>query len=570
MYTVINFKYRYAFLGLLLMTIFSCNKADLAKLNTDPDAVLTIDPKTELTPGELSIHSNDFEVFYDFIRNIKPWTQQYVFTTGNTATFQTSGGNINNRWGNFYGNVGYNLADVLHIIDKMPDAKKAQYQFLRAITTIPFAYYAFFVSDANGSIPYTQAFQARYTIPPMLTPVYDPQEALFDTLDMQLKTAVTVLESSPGVTQISPLGNDVYFQGDVNHWIKAANSLRLKMAMRLMKRNPSKLTAIANEVLNDKVGLIASIADDWILYAGTTDNKIGNGGNSNPVGQGNYSGAFNTVNFMWNTKDPRTRIFYQKSGISSQAMFDSAKAQGALPASLTWDGHVYRGQYASPAASQDPSKNYYFNQLKFSFNGQPQTVTYPSVIQPRLTYAAYLSGNGSNIFPVITFADVCLMRAELVARGLSSDPLPADQLYNNGITASITNYDNWGSITQLADYTPLGAAEISTYLTQPGVVYDPANALEQICVQQYLNFYINANETWALIKRTGFPNASGHIMPLEDVSTFGAMPRRYVVSYPSIGDLNYANATKAIDDMRKDPGFGDPSDMTGRVWWDMP
>lgn len=567
MYKEINFKYRYAFWGVLLITFISCSRSKFAELNTDPDAVLTIDPKTELTPGELAIHNNDFEVFYDFIRNIKPWTQQYVFTAGNTATFLTSGGNLNSRWGNFYGTVGYNLEDVLHIIDKMPDSKRAQYQFLRAITTIPIAYYAFYVSDANGSIPYTQAFKARYTIPALLTPVYDQQEALFDTLDTQLKAAVTELESSPGVTQIMPLGNEVYFQGDPVHWIKAANSLRLKIAMRLMKRNPAKLTAIANEVINEKTGLIASIADDWVFYAGS---NIGNGGNSNPIGQGNYSGAFNTVNFMWNTQDPRTRTFYQKSGISSQAMFDSAKAQGVLPASLTWDGHVYRGQYASPAASQDPTKSYYFNQLKFSFNGQPQSVTYPSVIQPRLTYAAYSSGGGSNVFPVITYADVCLMRAELVARGLSSDPLPANQLYNSGITASITNYDNWGKITQLADYTPLGSSEIANYLTMPGVVYDPANAIEQICVQEYLNFYINANETWALIKRTGFPSPTGSIMPSENVSTFGAMPRRYAVSNPATSDLNFTNETNAIDEMRKDPSFGDPSDMTGRIWWDMP
>ncbi len=569
MNTVINFKYRCAFLGLLLITVFSCSRTNFAKLNTDPDAVLTIDPKTELTPGEIDIHSNDFEVFYDFVRNIKPWTQNYVATVGNSATFQTSGGNINNRWGNFYGGVGYNLEDVLHIIDKMPDDKRAQYQFLRAITSIPLAYYAFFVSDANGSIPYTQAFQARYTIPPMLTPVYDTQESLFDTLDMQLKAAVTELESSPGVTQVLPGANDIYYQGDPVHWIKAANSLRLKIAMRLMKQNAAKLTAIANEVLNDQVGLIASVADDWVFYASAQSN-IGNGGNSNPFNQAFYSGELNTVSFMRNTQDPRTRTFYQKSGITSQAMLDSAKAQGAIPNSVTWDGYQYRGQYASPAATQDATKSYYFNTLKFSFNGQPQSLNYTSLIQPRLVYAAYNSGTGSNIFPVITYADVCLMRAELVQRGLSTDPLTADALYYAGITASITNYDNWGNITQLEDYTPLGASEISNYLTQPGVVWDPTNALEQICVQEYLNFFINTNEAWAEIKRTGFPNAAGQIMPLEDVSNYGPMPRRYSVSYPSSGDLNFTNVTQAIDDMRKDPAFGDPSDITGRVWWDQP
>jgi hypothetical protein len=47
------------------------------------------------------------------------------------------------------------------------------------------------------------------------------------------------------------------------------------------------------------------------------------------------------------------------------------------------------------------------------------------------------------------------------------------------------------------------------------------------------------------------------------------MPRRFVVTYPSITSLNYQNALDAIKDMLKDPGFSTPDDITGRVWWDV-
>ncbi|MDR3711504.1 MAG: SusD/RagB family nutrient-binding outer membrane lipoprotein [Puia sp.] len=569
MYTVLNFKYRYAFFGFLLIAFFSCSRSKFAQLNTDPDAVLTIDPSTELTPGELSIHSSDFEVFYDFVRDIKPWTQTYVRTVGNLATFTTSGGNINNRWGIFYGGVGYNLADVLHIIDNMPAAKNAQYQYMRAIATIPMIYYAFYVSDANGSIPYTEAFKARYTVPPLFTPHYQAQEILYDTLDAQLKAAVAVLESSPSVTQISPGAQDIYFGGDPTHWIKAANSLRLKIAMRLMKQNPAKTTAIANEVINEQVGLIGSIADDWILYSST----LGNGGNSNPINQGNYSGEYNHVNFMWKTQDPRIRVFYQQSGINTQDIFDSAKAQGALPDTLLWDGQPYRGQFASPAVNEDPTRAYYFQTITFSYKGVKQQLSYPSIIQAGLTsYVLNLpSGTGGkNMFPVITYADVCLMRAELAARNLTSDPIPAATLYDSGVVASLKNYDTWASNTGELNYTPLLASEISNYLAQPGVAYDPVNAIEQICDQEYLNYYVNANEGWALIKRTGYPSSTGVIMPSEDVSAYPAMPRRYAATFPSLGDLNYTNEVNAIDSMALDKNYGAPTDMTGRVWWDSP
>ena len=46
------------------------------------------------------------------------------------------------------------------------------------------------------------------------------------------------------------------------------------------------------------------------------------------------------------------------------------------------------------------------------------------------------------------------------------------------------------------------------------------------------------------------------------------MPRRFIVSFPSITGLNYKNVLDAINEMKKDPGFGDPDDITGRVWWD--
>ncbi len=560
---------KYILGALLIAATVSCSRSKFAADNTDPDAVLTIDPKTELTPGETSIHSNSFEAFYDFIRNIKPWTQIYVYTTGNSSTFlQGANSNLDYRWGNFYGGVGDNLKDVMEIIDKMPATQKAQYQYFRAMVTIPFAYYAFYVSDANGSIPYTQAFLARYTTPPLLTPLYDPQQALFDTLDAQLKNAVAVLESNPSVTQVSPGSNELYYGGDPTHWIKAANSLRLKIAMRLMKRDPAKLTAVANEVLADPVGLIASNADDWILYSTT----VGAGdGNNNPVNQGNYSGAYNTVNFMWQKMDPRIRIFYQRSGITSADMLDSAEVQGVIPSTVVWDGQLYRGQYANPSASQDPTKSYAFRTLSFSYKNAPVAVSWPSIIQPGLTYYTYnATTGGTNQYPVITYADVCFMRAELVVRGLDNDAERPDSLYYRGITASAMDYDRWGRNTLLPDYTPLAYSEITNYLAQPGVVYSSATALEQICDQAYLNFFVQPNECWALMKRTGYPAVGGQILPLEDVSSAGVMPRRYPAIQPSLGDLNFTNATNAIDSMALDPNYGAPSSIDGRVWWDQP
>ena len=562
--------YKYTLVVILLsIGISSCNKNQFAKDNTNPDALLTIDPKSVLSGGLLQMNNQDFEVFYDFNRNIRLWTQQWVAFSGNTLSgFQTAA-NTNVRWGNFYGSVGPRFKDVMHIIDEMPAAKKATYAYMRAMAGIPYAYYAFYTSDPNGSMPYTQAFEARYTIPPMLTPVYDTQDALFTELDAELKSIVTTLSTPQPVQQVMLGTNDLYYpkSTDYSPWIKAANSLRLRIAMRLMKRNPGKLTAIANELLSDpSKNLISSIADEMVFYGGPNFA----GGNDNPGAT--ISGEKHTVDFMWKTQDPRMRNFYQPSPLSSKDLFDAAQASGAIPSGATWDGQLYRGEYANPTDASNPALNYYFSTLTFNYNGAPQSFNIPSAIQQRMIYAPYNGGSGLNAYPAITYADVCFMRAELAVRGLSNDPTDPKILYENGVTASITDYDTWASQAQVVGYTPLGSSEISAYLAQPGVAYDPANAKEQIIVQAYLNFYLQPNEAWALLKRTDYPSPFGSIMPLANFPggnyPITDMPRRYVITFPSLSDLNYKNATQAITDMEKDPGFGLPSDITGRIWWD--
>jgi hypothetical protein len=249
-------------------------------------------------------------------------------------------------------------------------------------------------------------------------------------------------------------------------------------------------------------------------------------------------------------------------------MFDSAKAQGILPATLAWDGQLYRGQFANPGATTDVNYGYYFKDLVFSYKGASTTVRYSSFIQPNLYYNS--ASKNKIIFPIITYADVCFMRAELALTGATTED--AQTWYYNGIDASLAIYDDMGSKAAVVDYTPLTGAEVTNYKAQAGIVYDPAHALEQISVQEYLNCYKNQNEAWATIKRTGFPSITGNILKLETVTqdnTALPMPRRFVVTYPSITSLNYQNALDAIKDMSKDPGFSTPDDITGRVWWDV-
>jgi hypothetical protein len=161
------------------------------------------------------------------------------------------------------------------------------------------------------------------------------------------------------------------------------------------------------------------------------------------------------------------------------------------------------------------------------------------------------------------------MRAELAARGITNEA--AADWYYKGIEASLADYDEWGKDANVAGYEALTAAEVTAYKQAPDIVYDPAKGLEQICVQQFVNFYRNPYECWALIKRTGYPSQTGVVLKAEKMRTGGSetvMPRRWSLFVPPITDFNYANRRASIEDMQKDPELGDLTDIRGRVWWD--
>jgi hypothetical protein len=108
------------------------------------------------------------------------------------------------------------------------------------------------VTDYWGPIPYSQAGKPATSVP------YDPQDKIYDDFFKRLDTAVTVLKQK---TSETPFGGsaDLMFAGDVTKWIKFANTLRLRLAMRISKVDPARAkteaeAAVASGVLTDSPG----------------------------------------------------------------------------------------------------------------------------------------------------------------------------------------------------------------------------------------------------------------------------------------------------------------------------
>lgn len=563
-------KYK-ALMGLAVLacvSLSSCKKETFTELNTNPEILDKITPEQQFYNVSIRLTDDRSEWYYDNLRGIMPWMQMSTPLNGNGVSFVSESGNLRNvRYNMFYPSIGASLVDIEQMISQMSAEEKAKRVNQVAIAKIVKAYYAFYVSDINGSIAYSEAFQGKYG--GTFTPKYDTQEQLFDLLDTELKAAVSQLTATPAVPQTSYGTSDTFFEGVTLNWVKTANAIRMRMAMRLMKRNAAKMTTRIQEILATPANLMSSNSDSWIFEANAA---FALGGDWSAL---NLRAPRPVVDFMYTNADPRIRFFYQENYFS-QANFDAAKAQGKIPANAVFDTKRYYGVATSPDASAAPDFAKFFNSVTIvPATGGTLALDTLSNLQPRLFAAGENGGTGLNFFPLVTYADFCFMRAELAARAITTDN--AKEWYDKGITASIKMYDDMANRAKIVDrsnnssYVASTDAEINAYLAKPSIAYNAAKGIDQIACQAYLHFFKQPNEAWALYKRTGYPNTTS-VLPLEKLVALGTeqtIPRRASLQIPGVTNLNYKNITAAYDDMKKDPDWGtSPSDIFGRVWWD--
>ncbi|HFK5528700.1 TPA: SusD/RagB family nutrient-binding outer membrane lipoprotein [Elizabethkingia anophelis] len=536
--------------------LFNSCTSDFAEINTNPLDIVNTTPEELLPMAIKKGYDASYEYYYDFYRRMMPWTQTLVPATGNGIDFMNDGSNMNQRKDVFYGDHGGLLTDIIYKIDHMPADQQAKYVNIKSIATILKVYYAWYVTDINGSMAYSEAFQARYG--GTLTPKFETQEQLYDIFDKQLNDVYTAIEGSNQSIQIKPGNKDLFFDGNMTKWKKVANSLRLKIASRLMKRNPSKLSTIAAQVLSRDQ--ISSTDEDFSLRS----KRFTEHGNFNPAGM---SATKPMVDFMNANNDPRIPIFFQKNDYS-QENIDKLVAAGKMKSAT--ESQRYVGGPTSPDMVSANKSRYYTSARRLLDSKNYDTI---SKLQYRIWQPEYNNGKGvgtgNAVFPILTYADYSLLKAELVQRGIITGN--AQSLYEQGIRASIQTYNYIAKEAIVEDYVPSTEAEITTYINSSQIKYNAANALEQIIIQEYLNYFKQPNEVWALVKRTGMPNTSTSLkleIPIADGFTL-IMPRRVVLPTPSKDNLNYQNQQSALDQMKLDPDFGgSESNIQGRIWWD--
>ncbi|GBU08336.1 hypothetical protein AwDysgo_16670 [Bacteroidales bacterium] len=411
-------------------------------------------------------------------------------------------------------------------------------------------------TDTHGSLVYTEGWGMRSGKPDLIEPRFETQEELFKVWDSELKEAVAKLKTA--TAQISIKGYDMAYDGDALKWEKAANALRLRIALRILKRDPSWAKQIANEVLAGEIpqsngdGLILRFdklytsQDDWHSI----------------IDMDRASAPF--MSYLTKYEDPRKRLYFQANNLTPAriATFNSEQSDESkkIPLDYTlWEGGTV--SYDQRASDQRYQNKRLDDGTDMRAMNKPQT---------RLWKGMQDNGSGGSWFPILTYADFCFMASEFVLEGAVSTSTAQDW-YEKGVAASIDQWSEIGDFCKINDYKEVTAQERDEFLAKEGIAWNAAIAKEQIYCQSWVEHFKNNNEAWSLWKRTGYPNQQSSIVTFDKVMINAVeqdVPRRTRFAYPVQGVSNYSNIVKRLDDMAKDPEFGAVVNEFGRLWWD--
>ncbi len=597
--------------ALLFVLAIGCERDKFAELNSNPATLSEPDLRYSTSKAIEQMYSNDYtNWFYSNFQYVFPWTQVTTAQGGNDANFNEMGPAGGQG---IYTGLFPQTMDIRNRIDAMPEGDAVTYQALKAITYPIQIQPAMVNTDNTGSLVYTEAGLAPYTNPPLLTPVLDNQQTLFNTWLEELDNAISVLSNTDG--QFDMGTQDVIYGGDYSKWARFCNLLKLKIAARLVHVDKARALAIASEVANSPVGYMDDLGDDFVYMRGIKYHG---------TGEGMWIGyaSKNLVDFMKSNMDPRLRFIFKKNSFNAEVVQAFIDNGTDLPpyveqyVNFDGDGNFagwaapgepwvrYHGAPVSPDKTNDPANNIYFNQgvlYRLTVGDIQKSYGATSLYSEKLTRTTYnytyptkpggrvieLKDNDPPFKIILgSSAETNLYLAEFSLLGASL-PGTAQDYFNRGVELSILRMDAIAKNNELPYYngdpvytdpdeaanaaTMLRDGEIDDLLDNPA--YDlSTDGLEKVYIQQYINFMATPGDVWTTARRAGVPMKGSAYLPWEDFLVSGSeipIPRRFEVGTPTEDDINFNNKKAAMEEQGFTTGVSTPSVLNAeRLWFD--
>ncbi len=390
-----------------------------------------------------------------------------------------------------------------------------------AVAKILRAYTAHNLTDMYGDVPYFDAVKGGAEEDPVIRPAYDSQSDIYDDLFSELTEAATMINpGAPGFT-----GGDLVYAGDMDRWRRFANSLRLRLAMRIAEVNPGKAqseaaAAVAAGVMEEhshtaKLQYSAAAPDQNPMWVGFVERP------------GDYRPAKTLADSMLARGDPRIR-FHLDPTVDFQQGRTDVQFRG-MPVGYADD---------RPFDERAPPSRDFF---------------YVSQVG-----AWHLRPGGPAFF--MEYAETLLLQAEAAYRGWIQGS--AQDFYQEGITAAMEVYQADLPRDAGAFLTPpvlgIGQSEIDAYLAHPLVDWNGGQGqLELIYLAYWFQLWDQGLEAFNKYRRTNVP----YLVP--GIDAFNSqVPVRW--PYPrSEQTFNEINVQAAISAQGGDDAWD------GRVWWDV-
>lgn len=360
---------------------------------------------------------------------------------------------------------------------------------------------------------------------------YDSEPDLYNAMFSQLDDILVVFnefKDAPDITAFDP-----HYGGDVKLWIKLANSMRLRLAMRISKVDPILAKAQGEKALSDPGGLISSVSENFNIFL--------YGSVYHPV----------TISFGWDdTRMSATMesvlVGYEDPRISK--FFDE------VDASLVPDHPDFKYKGIRNGASLDAKGDHTpYSTISSDFK--------------TVTERRYMG-----------LAEVEFIKAEAALRGWAGVGT-AQSHYEAGVNASFEEWGAGGAAAYLADDTKLPidyddivySGDRNDFVNKMMVTvkWDDAASnevkLEKIITQKWIAARTNSMEAWVDHRRTGYPKLP-FIYENNSNADFGVVPDdEFLKRMPFTNGQRADNAAGVAAATATMKG---PDEVNTRLWWD--
>lgn len=477
---------------------------------------------------------------------------------GKTSDYNYGDGWSGRRWAHFYNHRSAEYRSLLRAykFNNNPE----HYKNMFYITRIYYVFLALANTDTYGAMPFREYAQAR--IPETNNVKYDTQEEVYDAMFRMLEQAVDSINPEDA-SQYNITKDDICYFGDTYKWLRFANTLRLRIALRISNVAPERARLEAENALNNKYGLMKDNSDNMQTvprYAPVDMGGIDAGGDENVLAM--CSVAYKGESVMsWDLEQ-----FYRN--LSTGGSVYRIKTGRTSYEEKTIDPRCLVCWYRANMTSTSMAKGE--ESLREDFVGCKRGIQVPNIDMGVLHYSITRTEpkpeskilnkkywyNYARPSVWLGYSESLFLKAEAALRGWTGTELTqdAESYFRDGVQASMDYYEI--DKTQAQSYIN-GLKVLNDGTFNSG---DKEKILEAIITQKWMAVFPNGNEGWADFRRTDYPaivnqltNFSGGDVPE------GKMIKRLL--YPNSEASNkYFNENEKLRAVNK---------QGTRLWWDV-